>query len=86
MGDQIFNKNVLSNQKIDRDLEDLITRIGWLYYAENLTQHEIAERLYLSRPKVQRLLERAKDLEIVRFHIRHPYAYHFLSFIMRTDA
>jgi lsr operon transcriptional repressor len=52
--------------------EDLITRIAWLYYKEKLTQQRIAERLPLSRQKVQRLLERARDLEIIQFTLKHP--------------
>ena len=52
--------------------EDLITRIAWLYYKEKLTQQQIAERIPLSRQKVQRLLERARDLEIIQFTLKHP--------------
>ena len=52
--------------------EDLITRIAWLYYKEKLTQQQIAERITLSRQKVQRLLERARDLEIIQFTLKHP--------------
>ncbi len=51
---------------------DLITRIAWLYYHEKKTQHDIGKQLNLSRPKVQRMLERARDLEVVRFQITHP--------------
>lgn len=53
--------------------EDLVTRIAWLYYLEKLTQEEIAEQLSLSRQKVQRFLEKARDLEIIRFTLKHPY-------------
>ena len=53
--------------------EDIITRIAWLYYKEKMTQQEIAERIFLSRQKVQRLLEKARDLEIIQFTLRHPY-------------
>jgi len=52
--------------------EDLITRVAWLYYKERRTQQQIAESLPLSRQKVQRLLERARDLEIIRFTLKHP--------------
>jgi DNA-binding transcriptional regulator LsrR (DeoR family) len=61
-----------SRQSIEND-EDLITRIAWLYYQEKKTQQDIGTQLNLSRPKVQRLLERARDLEIVRFQIKNPY-------------
>ena len=53
--------------------EDIITRIAWLYYKEKLTQQQIAERVSLSRQKVQRLLEKARDLEIIQFTLKHPY-------------
>lgn len=54
--------------------EDLVTKIAWLYYKEKLTQAEIAERIFLSRQKVQRYLEKARDLEIIRFTLKHPHA------------
>lgn len=53
---------------------DLITRVAWLYYKNRLTQQEIGERVSLSRQKVQRLLEKARDLEIIRFNLKHPEA------------
>jgi lsr operon transcriptional repressor len=62
-----------NNRPRDASEEDLITRIAWLYYKEKLTQAEIAERISLSRQKVQRFLEKARDLEIVRFTLKHPY-------------
>lgn len=51
---------------------DLLTRMAWLYYKEDMTQHEIAKRLNLSRSKVVRLLQKAKDEGIVHFHITGP--------------
>ena len=39
------------------------------YYNENLTQQEIADRLYMSRPTVSKLLKEAKDEGIVQFKI-----------------
>jgi len=54
--------------------EDLITRVAWLYYKEKLTQQDISARVNISRQKVQRFLEKARDLEIVRFQIKNPYA------------
>jgi lsr operon transcriptional repressor len=57
----------------DGSEEDLITRIAWLYYKEKLTQQQIAERVSLSRQKVQRLLEKARDLEIIKFTLKHPF-------------
>ena len=42
--------------------EDLITKVAWFYYKENLTQQEISNRLFVSRQKIQRLLQKAIDL------------------------
>jgi len=63
-----------SEQMTSNIKEDLITRVAWLYYKEKLTQQEISNRVYISRQKVQRLLEKARDLEIVRFQVKHSYA------------
>jgi len=51
---------------------DLLARMAWLYYKEDMTQYEIAKRLNLSRSKVVRLLQKAKDEGIVHFHIISP--------------
>ncbi len=59
-------------RRLDETEEDLITRIAWLYYKEKMTQQQIAERISLSRQKVQRLLEKARDLEIIQFTLKHP--------------
>ena len=58
---------------LDDSEEDIITRIAWLYYKEKMTQQEIAEHVSLSRQKVQRLLEKARDLDIIQFTLKHPY-------------
>jgi lsr operon transcriptional repressor len=62
-----------SDTTLYRTEEDIITRIAWLYYKEKLTQQQIAERVSLSRQKVQRLLEKARDLEIIQFTMKHPF-------------
>lgn len=59
---------------VDSGEEDLITRIAWLYYLQKMTQAQIADQLSLSRQRVQRLLERARDLEIIRFTLKHPHS------------
>lgn len=51
------------------DIRALLTRIAWLYYVEQLSQQEIADRLRLSRVKVARLLQRARDESIVEIRI-----------------
>ena len=69
----MLNNSWNKEQELAEAEEDIITRVAWLYYQEKMTQQQIAEWLTLSRPKVQRLLERAKDLDVVRFQIKHPY-------------
>jgi len=48
-----------------------------MYYVEKLTQSEIAERLELSTPKVNRLLQQARELGYVEFVIRTPFQHLF---------
>jgi DNA-binding transcriptional regulator LsrR (DeoR family) len=52
---------------------ELLTRVASLYYLEDATQEEVAKVLGFSRPKVARLLERARSEGIVEIGIRpHP--------------
>ncbi len=52
---------------------ELMTRVASLYYMEDVTQAEIASRLSLSRPKVGRLLQKARNDGVVDIAIRtHP--------------
>ncbi len=57
------------------DLEnDLMVRVAWLHYIEGYAQTEISDMLNLSRPKVTRLLGRAREKGMVRFIIESPQA------------
>lgn len=58
--------------------DDFLVRLSWLYYEKNLTQSEIAKKFNLSRMKVQRLLIEAKNKQIVKIEITHPF-YNLLS-------
>ena len=49
-----------------------MARAAWLYYAESLTQGQIAERLGVSRSTVIRLIQKAKDSGIVQITIGAP--------------
>lgn len=51
------------------DSRALLTRVAWLYYVEQLSQQEIADRLRISRMRVTRLLQRARDEHIVEIRI-----------------
>lgn len=52
----------------------LTIRAAWLYYIGGNTQEQIASRLKLSRPAVQRLVAQAVDEGLVKFRIDHPLA------------
>lgn len=52
---------------------DLIVRGAWLYYGDGLTQAEVAERLFVSRQTVGRLLETARQHGIVRMEFDTHY-------------
>jgi DNA-binding transcriptional regulator LsrR (DeoR family) len=57
---------------VDRDIE-LMTRVASQYYWEGMTQEAVARSLRLSRPKVGRLLERARTVGIVEITVNvHP--------------
>ena len=55
----------------------LINNVLNLYYLEGLTQTEIAERLELSTPKVNRLLQQARELGYVTYTIKTPFQHLF---------
>jgi DNA-binding transcriptional regulator LsrR (DeoR family) len=56
---------------VDRDVE-LMTRVASQYYVEGKTQEAVARSLRLSRPKVGRLLERARTVGIVEITVHVP--------------
>ena len=49
-----------------------VARAAWLYYAEELTQSQIAERLGVSRSTVIRLLQKAKQTALVTITLDVP--------------
>lgn len=53
---------------------EAMLRVAQLYYEKDLTQDQIARRLTITRWKVGRLLDDAKDAGIVRIQIVHPRA------------
>lgn len=51
--------------------EELMIKIAWYYYIENLTQQEIAKILGINRIKILRLLDKAKENGLITFQIRN---------------
>ena len=56
---------------MDEAKQELQAQIAWLYYIGNLTQQEIAKKVGLSRPTVQRFLNLAIESGIVQVKIDH---------------
>jgi len=56
---------------LDKDEHQLLIDASVLYYLEGKTQSEVAKELFLSRPKVSRLLKKARDLQIVDITINY---------------
>ena len=52
---------------------NLIIKIAWYYYMENMTQQAIADHLGISRMRVIKLLEKARQTGIVQFKISAAY-------------
>ncbi len=49
----------------------MLAEIASMYYEQNLTQAEIADRLFISRTRISRLLKSAQEKGIVKFSIEH---------------
>ena len=59
------------------DKNTLITKIAWAYYINNNTQQQIADKMNLSRVKVTRYLQKARDMGIVKISVALDDAYCF---------
>jgi lsr operon transcriptional repressor len=53
--------------------DQLRTRVAWLYYMESLTQAEIAERLGLTRARVNRTLGECRETGLVRITLNSRF-------------
>jgi lsr operon transcriptional repressor len=53
--------------------EELLLRVAWYYYKDELTQDEIARRLSMSRASVGRLLDRARRVGLVSINLNTDY-------------
>src|SRR6185369_8654769 len=49
--------------------EELLLRVAWFYYKDELTQDEIAKRLSVSRASIGRMLDRARKLGLVSINL-----------------
>lgn len=52
---------------------NMLATVANLYYNSELTQNQIADRLYTSRSKISRMLKEARELGIVEIYIREPW-------------
>jgi deoxyribonucleoside regulator len=57
---------------LDRQHHALLAQVASLYYEDNRTQNEIGECLGISRVKVYRLLQEARERGVVQIDIRWP--------------
>lgn len=53
--------------------KSLMIKISWYYYMENLTQQAIADHLGISRMRVIKLLDKARQTGIVQFRISSSF-------------
>ena len=65
---------------------DLLLRVAWFYYKDELTQDEIARRLSVSRASVGRMLDRARKVGLVSINLNadHLDAFEVSSELRRT--
>src|ERR1700735_5034257 len=66
--------------------EELLLRVAWFYYKDELTQDEIARRLSVSRASVGRMLERARRVGLVSISLNaeHLDAFELSGRLRRT--
>jgi lsr operon transcriptional repressor len=53
--------------------EELLLRVAWFYYKDELTQDEIAKRLSVSRASVGRMLDRARKVGLVSINLNSDH-------------
>lgn len=64
-----FVQSIQGRVMAAREDADFLGRVSWLYYVDDLTQQEIAVRLGLSRFRVLRALQQAKQLGFVKIDV-----------------
>ncbi len=64
---------VINTKKREMDRMDdlgIISQVAHMYYNLNMLQPEIAKRLYFSRPKICRMLKKARELGVVEIKVK----------------
>lgn len=56
--------------------DEMMLLAAWMYYQDELTHREIAERLHTSRVKITRLLKEARETGIVEIKVMKPLPHH----------
>src|SRR5690606_32805321 len=70
---KIFSKNKVAMAKLSPiDGQRLLVKVSKMYYEEGLAQEDIILRLNLSRSKVSRLLQQAREEGIVQITVNTP--------------
>ena len=60
------------NRKLQDSEMETIAEVARMYYEEDLPQNVIAKRMFFSKSKVSRMLQKAKELQVVEIHINYP--------------
>ena len=53
--------------------EEMLVEVARLYYERSQTQAEIGRQFHISRSTVSRLLQEARDRNVVRISINYPW-------------
>ena len=53
--------------------DEMLVQVARMYYDRGLTQAEIGRQVHISRSTVSRLLQEARDLNVVRISINYPW-------------
>lgn len=68
-----MNQATLNRMARQAEAEESLARAAHLYYVLGMTQAEVAERLHITRFKVNRMLAQARQKGMVRIAINVPY-------------
>jgi DNA-binding transcriptional regulator LsrR (DeoR family) len=66
------NEKPLKNPVPER--YQLLSKVAWLYYHDELTQVEISEKLGISRVTINRLLKEARQCGLVQIKVNTPFS------------